>query len=57
MATIIERLSGKGPVKKSGVSRREFLKRSGVMIVGFSTAPSFAERAFALQAQGQPIPD
>ena len=30
MATIIERLSGKGPAKKSGVSRREFLKSSGV---------------------------
>jgi len=57
MAIIIERLSGRSSRKSGEVSRRQFLKHTGVMIVGFSTAPSFAERAFALAAQGQPIPD
>jgi nicotinate dehydrogenase subunit B len=58
MATIIEKMINGGAVKKDrGVSRRQFLKRTGVLIVGFSTAPSFLERTFALAAQGLPIPD
>lgn len=56
MATIIGKIKKSGE-EKSGLSRRQFLKYSGVMVVGFSTAPSFAERAYALAAQGQPIPD